>query len=310
MKGLIFLDELKFNADGLIPAIVQDADSGQVLMVAYMNREALERTWETGETWFYSRSRQELWHKGETSGHTQKVRGISLDCDQDALLVKVEQNGAACHTGYATCFFREVDGQGKLQTVGEPVFDPQKVYHLEPAKTAGPALLHTAAAEAVGVAGDAAASMAAAASNTAGIAKTTRAAAGAATAKAAEKSADTAESADSADTAGTAGTAGDKAIGAAAAARESIIPELYQVILERQETRPEGSYTAYLFDKGIDKICKKVGEEAAEVIIAAKNRSREELVYESADLIYHLLVLLAEGGIIPAEVFSELAKRR
>ena len=153
-------------------------------MVAYMNREALERTWETGETWFYSRSRQELWNKGETSGHTQKVRGISLDCDQDALLVKVEQNGAACHEGYATCFFREVDGQGNLRTVGEPVFDPQKVYHLEPAKPAGPALLHTAAAEAVEAveaveaAGDAAASMAAAASNTAGIAKTTRAAAG------------------------------------------------------------------------------------------------------------------------------------
>jgi phosphoribosyl-ATP pyrophosphohydrolase/phosphoribosyl-AMP cyclohydrolase len=307
MKGSTFLDELKFNADGLIPAIVQDADSGQVLMVAYMNREALERTWETGETWFYSRSRQELWHKGETSGHTQKVRGISLDCDQDALLVKVEQNGAACHEGYATCFFREVDGQGNLRTVGEPVFDPQKVYHLEPAKPAGPALLHTAAAEAVEAAGDAAASKAAAAANMAGIAKTTRAAAGAATAKAAEESADTAETADSAETAGTAEA---KAIGAAAAARESIIPELYQVILERQETRPEGSYTAYLFDKGIDKICKKVGEEAAEVIIAAKNRSREELVYESADLIYHLLVLLAEGGIKPAEVFNELAKRR
>lgn len=256
MKGLTFLDEIKFNADDLIPAIVQDAESGQVLMVAYMNREALERTWETGETWFYSRSRQELWHKGETSGHTQKVQGISLDCDQDAILVKVEQIGAACHEGYVTCFFREVDDQGNLQTVGEPVFDPQKVYHLELAKPAKPALLSGA------VAGEAAG-----------------AAAGTATAKAAE-------------------------------ARESIIPDLYQVILERQQTRPEGSYTAYLFDKGIDKICKKVGEEAAEVIIAAKNRSREELVYESADLIYHLLVLLAEGGIKPAEVFNELAKRR
>ncbi len=281
MRGLTFLGELKFSADGLIPAIVQDADSGQVLMVAYMNREALERTWETGETWFWSRSRQELWHKGETSGHTQKVRGISFDCDQDAILVKVEQTGAACHEGYATCFFREVDGQGNLQTVGEPVFDPQKVYQLELTKPAEPASPNAEAAEPA--------------------------------AYTAAKSAETASAAAAADiapepAANTAETSEEKA--RAAAAAESIIPELYQVILERQETRPEGSYTAYLFDKGIDKICKKVGEEAAEVIIAAKNRSREELVYESADLIYHLLVLLAEGGIKPAEVFNELAKRR
>ncbi len=277
MKGLTFLDELKFNADDLIPAIVQDAESGQVLMVAYMNREALERTWETGETWFYSRSRQELWHKGETSGHTQKVQGISLDCDQDAILVKVEQIGAACHEGYVTCFFREVDDQGNLQTVGEPVFDPQKVYHLELAKPAEPALLSGAVAGEAAGAADVGEKATAAADAVLG--EAVGAAAGTATAKAAE-------------------------------ARESIIPDLYQVILERQQTRPEGSYTAYLFDKGIDKICKKVGEEAAEVIIAAKNRSREELVYESADLIYHLLVLLAEGGIKPAEVFNELAKRR
>jgi phosphoribosyl-ATP pyrophosphohydrolase/phosphoribosyl-AMP cyclohydrolase len=261
MKGATFLGELKFGSDGLIPAIVQDADTSQVLMVAYMNREALERTWETGETWFYSRSRQELWHKGGTSGHTQKVRGISFDCDQDAILVKVEPIGAACHEGYTSCFFREITSEGEVQTIGQPVFDPKEVYNLELIATKKVVL--ASALDAV----DKAVKAVIITSDSVDVKK--------------ENSSGT-----------------------------DIISELYQIILERQQTLPEGSYTAYLFNKGIDKICKKVGEEAAEVIIAAKNRSREELVYESADLIYHLLVLLAEAGINSDEVLQELIKRR
>ena len=122
-------DDLKLDADGLIPAIIQDAHSKQVLMMAWMNREALAKTLETGKTHFYSRSRRKLWLKGETSGHTQTVRSIAKDCDQDVLLVEVEQIGAACHEGYASCFFRKLEpSTGQWQTDGERVFDPAKVY--------------------------------------------------------------------------------------------------------------------------------------------------------------------------------------
>ncbi|WP_416332446.1 bifunctional phosphoribosyl-AMP cyclohydrolase/phosphoribosyl-ATP diphosphatase HisIE [Laceyella tengchongensis] len=195
--------ELKFGADGLIPAIVQDGRTKQVLTLAYMNRESLDKTLETGETWFFSRSRQALWHKGATSGHTQKVIAVSSDCDQDALLVQVEPHGPACHTGSASCFGGEADKP-------EP---------------------------------------------------------------------------------------------------ESILAQLEAVIAERQLERPEGSYTTYLFDKGIDKILKKVGEEAAEVIIAAKNEEQAELRYEAADLLYHLLVLLREKDLPFGDVLAELRER-
>jgi phosphoribosyl-AMP cyclohydrolase len=123
------LDDLKLDADGLIPAIIQDATSKQVLMMAWMNREALAKTVETGKTHFFSRSRRKLWLKGESSGHTQTVRSVAKDCDQDVLLIEVEQVGAACHEGYASCFFRKLDAKsGGWEIEGERVFDPAKVY--------------------------------------------------------------------------------------------------------------------------------------------------------------------------------------
>lgn len=214
------MKDLKFDDSGLIPAIVQEATSGQVLMIAYMNQAALEKTLATGKTWFYSRSRQQLWMKGESSGHIQEVKEIRYDCDQDALLILVEQTGAACHTGHYSCFFRTIDGQEKEA----PVFDASRIYQSKE----GP----------------------------------------------------------------------------------GILLELFDVIRQRQQDRPEGSYTTYLFDKGLDKILKKVGEETAEVIIAAKNPDNAELIYEASDLLYHLMVLLAEKGVDLSELFSELRSRR
>lgn len=123
------LDELKFDQAGLIPAIVQDVESNEVLMVAFMNRQALQRTIESGRACFWSRSRQEYWVKGETSGHTQTVKSVAIDCDGDALLIKVEQRGGACHVGYRSCFFREVSSDGNSsRIVGEKVFNPDEVY--------------------------------------------------------------------------------------------------------------------------------------------------------------------------------------
>ncbi|NLO21023.1 MAG: bifunctional phosphoribosyl-AMP cyclohydrolase/phosphoribosyl-ATP diphosphatase HisIE [Syntrophomonadaceae bacterium] len=214
----------KMNFDkqgGLIPAIIQDAISGQVLMLAYMNKEALAKTIETGNTWFYSRSRQELWLKGESSGHVQTVKEILYDCDEDALLIKVEQTGVACHTGHYSCFYRNWEGQ----EVEKQIFDLDKVYAF-PASS--PAILY----------------------------------------------------------------------------------ELYDVIKDRQAKLPEGAYTTYLFQKGLDKILKKVGEENAEVIIAAKNREKSEVIYETSDLLYHLMVLLVEQDVSLDEIFSELKSRR
>ncbi|MCP1460944.1 MULTISPECIES: bifunctional phosphoribosyl-AMP cyclohydrolase/phosphoribosyl-ATP diphosphatase HisIE [Bacillus amyloliquefaciens group] len=197
-------DELRFDEAGLIPAIVQDAASKEVLTLAYMNRESYEKTIETKETWFYSRSRGELWHKGATSGNTQKVKAIRYDCDQDALVVLAEPSGPACHKGSYSCF------------------SPEK--------------------------------------------------------------------ADAQD-------------------RFGILNELESVIAKRQAEMPEGAYTTYLFREGVDKILKKVGEEAAEVIIAAKNRDQEELKWEAADLLYHLLVLLREQSLPLDDVLDVLAKR-
>lgn len=224
------MDTLKFDRDGLIPAIIQDEESGQVLMMAYMNKEALGRTLATGETWFWSRSRQKLWHKGETSGHVQKVVGIYCDCDRDTLLVKVRQKGAACHEGFFSCFHNRLGEEGKWEVVGQQQFDPKEVY-------------------------------------------------------------------------GHKATAGQSA-------SPAILEELYRVIKDRQERRPEGSYTAKLFDKGLDKMLEKLGEEVVELIIEAKNRDKEEVVEEAADVIYHLLVVLAEQGIPVEDLFAELARRR
>ena len=203
--------QIKFDEKGLVPAIVQDSSSGQVLMMAYMNEESLAKTIESGYTWFFSRSRQKLWMKGETSGNTQQVEQILYDCDEDTLLVKVKQKGAACHTGNYSCFYRSLDG-----------------------------------------------------------------------------------------------TAQDSA----AADDSNILKELYSIIASRQKGMPEGSYTSYLFREGIDKILKKVGEESAEVIIAAKNRSKEEVVYETSDLIYHLLVMMVEQGVDLSDIYKDLRSRR
>jgi len=195
------LENAKFGADGLIPAVVQDAHTREVLTVAYMNKEALQLTLERRETYLWSRSRQQLWHKGETSGNSQKVTKISLDCDNDAVLVEVEPLGPACHTGAYSCFGVEPELEGVLQ-------------------------------------------------------------------------------------------------------------ELYSVIEQRKEKRPDGSYTTYLFNSGLDKILKKVGEEATETIVAAKNSDSGRLISETGDLFYHLLVLLVERGVTLDEISKELKGRR
>lgn len=230
MPFLPDLETLKFDRDGLIPAIVQDEESGRVLMMAYMNREALAKTLASGETWFWSRSRQKLWHKGETSGHVQKVVEVYTDCDRDTLLLKVRQKGAACHEGYFSCFHYRAGEEGQWEVTEQRQFDPQEVYgeREEGKQTAGP----------------------------------------------------------------------------------EIIAELYGIIKDRQEKRPAGSYTAKLFNKGPDKILEKLGEEVVELIIEAKNRDREEVVEEAADVLYHLLVVLAEQGIPVEDLFAELARRR
>jgi phosphoribosyl-ATP pyrophosphohydrolase/phosphoribosyl-AMP cyclohydrolase len=211
------LAAISFNQHGLVPAVIQDSQSGTVLMLAYMNKESLEKTLATGVTWFYSRSRQCLWQKGETSGHVQQVQEMYYDCDGDTLLVKVLQTGAACHEGTFSCFSRRLDQDKPAEQQALPLWE-------RPAA--------------------------------------------------------------------------------------NILFELYQVINSRKTQPQEGSYTNYLFDKGQDKILKKVGEEAAETIIGSKNNSKDEILYEMADLWYHCLVLLAYHNITPTELLNELAGRR
>jgi len=202
---MLNIDELKLDERGLIPAVVQDWRSGEVLTLAYMNRESLEISLREGRTCFWSRSRQELWRKGETSGNTQEIVDIIADCDRDSLVVKVKKAGPACHLGNESCF---VDRVWESDTLRD--FSPD---------------------------------------------------------------------------------------------------QLYKLIQGRQTDPKEGSYTSYLFDKGIDKILKKVGEETTEVIVAGKGGEKDETVYEIADLYYHVMVLMVQMGITPEEVLSELAKR-
>ena len=215
------LNELKFDDKGLIPVIAQDYKTNEVLMLAYMNKDAFEKTLETGLVHYWSRSRQKLWLKGETSGHYQHMKTIRADCDRDTLLIKVEQKVAACHTGHYSCFFRELKGE-ELKEVSDSALGDGRVYN--------------------------------------GNAK--------------------------------------------------ILEEIYDVIVDRTINPKEGSYTNYLFEKGLDKILKKVGEEAAEVIIAAKNKSGDEIRYEIADLFYHIIVLLVERGMRLDDIYGELMKRR
>src|SRR2546425_11747009 len=209
------IEEIKFDERGLVPAIVQDANTRQVLTLAYMNAESLKRTLETSETWFWSRSRSSLWHKGETSGHTQRVVDILVDCDNDSLTILVKPNGPACHTGEQSCF------HNALQEAGG--------FH--------------------------------------------------------EKSTDRKSD------------LGD------------VLNDLYALVDSRRRNRPEGSYTTYLFDQGLDKILKKVGEEASETIIAAKNDDRGVLVKEASDLLYHLIVLIVERGLTLEQIRGELVSR-
>lgn len=199
------IENITFDDNGLIPAIIQDDVTGKVLMLAYMNEEALQKTIETKETWFYSRSRKELWNKGATSGNRQKVKSIALDCDQDALLVTVEPLGPACHTGEESCFFN---------IVKEKDLSKREVIHT-----------------------------------------------------------------------------------------------IVDVIEERRNNPVEGSYTTYLFNEGIDKVLKKVGEETSEVIIGAKNNDKEEIKWEIADLVYHTLVLMNITGVSLSDIKDVLYER-
>ncbi|HLS20604.1 MAG TPA: bifunctional phosphoribosyl-AMP cyclohydrolase/phosphoribosyl-ATP diphosphatase HisIE [Bacillota bacterium] len=200
------IKQLTWQSDGLIPAIVQDYETKQVLMLAYMNKQSLAKTIETKETWFFSRSRNELWHKGATSGNRQTVKQILYDCDGDSLLIFVKPKGPACHTGETSCFFNSA-----LSASDEPT--------------------------------------------------------------------------------------------------ELIIEKLTKRIKKRFDQPTDGSYTTYLFNEGIDKILKKIGEEASEIIIAAKNDDDDELIWEIADFIYHTLVLMQVKNITMEQIYKELAKR-
>lgn len=206
--SLVKWSELKLNSDGLIPVVVQDYKNNEVLMVAYMNEEAFNRTMRTGKMNYFSRSRKKLWLKGETSGHFQYLKVMAIDCDNDTLLAKVIQEGAACHTGNKSCFYRELWNKENGEKSAALVFE-----------------------------------------------------------------------------------------------------DVYKIIMDRKVHPKDGSYTNYLFEKGIDKILKKVGEEAAEIIIAAKNPDPEELKYEASDFLYHLMVLMAEKGVTWDDITEELAKR-
>ncbi|WP_108993905.1 bifunctional phosphoribosyl-AMP cyclohydrolase/phosphoribosyl-ATP diphosphatase HisIE [Paenibacillus agaridevorans] len=210
---------IKWSEDGLVPAIVQDAQSKEVLMLAYMNEESLGLSVSTGTTWFWSRSRNELWNKGATSGHTQRIESMSYDCDGDTLLVRVAQQGPACHTGRYSCFYNGIELESGAQQADSAV--------------------------------------------------------------------DEEESSD----------------------RFGILGKLETIIAQRYAERPAGAYTTYLFDKGVDKILKKVGEESAEVIIAAKNQDNDELRSEAGDLLFHLMVLLRERGLPLDDIMSELNNR-
>lgn len=207
-ESIMEFSQFKTNEQGLIPVIVQHYKTQEVLMLAYMNEEAFNQTIKTGRMTYYSRSRQSLWVKGETSGHFQYVKSLTIDCDLDTLLAKVDQVGAACHTGNPTCFFQPLAGTDYDEN------NPLKIF-------------------------------------------------------------------------------------------ESV----YNTILDRKENPKEGSYTNYLFDKGIDKILKKVGEEATEVVIAAKNPNPEEVKYELSDFLYHAMVLMVEKGISWEDIIRELADR-
>ncbi len=207
------LNTLKYDANGLIPAVIQNIETNEVLMVAYMNADTIKATLDTGRATFWSRSRQEVWVKGETSGNYMYVKEIRVDCDCDCLILLVNPAGPACHTGNRSCFFRKLEDGKLVEDINEP-------------------------------------------------------------------------------------------------SRPDIFAREQAVVLDRKLHPEEGSYTNYLFDKGEDKILKKVGEEAAEVVIAGKNRSKEEISYEVADLIYHMTVMLVDNGMTWDDIYKEMERRR
>ena len=260
------LEMVKYNADGLIPAVTQDIRTDEVLMLAWMNEESLKKTVETGKVHYYSRSRQKLWLKGETSGHFQKVRSVSVDCDGDTLLLKVEQTGAACHTGHRSCFFTRLEAD-ELKA-GADIKD------INTAKKLTESLSMQEAQSTEGSAQNMAVTV---------------------QRSAAEESRTDGESI----TDGESKTAGAEVLG-----------EVFDVIADRLVHPKEGSYTNYLFTKGLDKILKKIGEEAGEVMIASKNGDSKEISAEIADLIYHIMVLLVERGMSLNEIYDELDHRK
>lgn len=207
------INTLKFDASGLIPAVVQNIETNEVLMVAYMNADTIRQTIETGRATFWSRSRQEVWVKGDTSGNYMYVKEIRVDCDCDCLILLANPAGPACHTGNRSCFFRKIEDGKFVEDKNAP-------------------------------------------------------------------------------------------------SRSDIFAREQAVVIDRKENPEEGSYTNYLFDKGEDKILKKVGEEAAEVVIASKNRDKDEIKYEVADLIYHLTVMLVDNGMTWDDIYEEMERRR
>jgi len=207
-ESVMDFSEFKLNSDGLIPVIVQDYRTSEVLMMAYMDEEAFEHTVKTGRMTYYSRSRKQQWIKGETSGHYQYVKSIAADCDKDTLLAKVEQIGAACHTGNRSCFFQQIVGSD--YDIKNPLL---------------------------------------------------------------------------------------------------VFESVYNAILDKKQTPKEGSYANYLFERGLDKILKKIGEEGSEIIIAAKNPNSDDVKSEISDFLYHLMVLMVERGITWEDITEELADR-
>lgn len=207
------INTLKFDAAGLIPAVVQNIETNEVLMVAYMNADTIQKTLETGRATFWSRSRQKVWVKGESSGNYMYVKELRTDCDCDCLVLLVNPAGPACHTGNRSCFFRKIEDGKLVEDKSTP-------------------------------------------------------------------------------------------------SRSDIVEREQAVIIDRKANPAEGSYTNYLFDKGEDKILKKVGEEAAEVVIAGKNRDKDEIKYEVSDLIYHLTVMLVDNGMTWADIYEEMERRR
>jgi len=232
------LNQIKFNKEGLIPVIIQDEKTDQILMLAYMNRESLEKTLEEGRTCFYSRSRRELWFKGSTSGNIQSVKKIVLDCDNDTLLVLVKQKGVACHTGHYSCFFKEIKGD-----------------KIEEIKLESPIYLQKEQAEKIKF-------------------------------------------------------SQGESRGGQLEIDSEIIDEIYKVIKDRKLNYKNDSYICKLLANSEGLLPKKIGEEAAEVIIALKDKDKNEIIHEVADLWFHTLVALGSCNISPQDVFKELKKRR